>query len=130
MSIISIIGSNIDLLGAFSSPLFVLTVLFFNIFLSIYLEKKTWLRHIGASLLAIIITAITANIGLIPSASNPSIVYDHIFTYIAPSSIFLLLLGVNLKDLKVAGAPLLILFLTGSLGTCLGVFVANNLFWK
>ncbi len=115
-------------MGSFSSPLFVLTVLFFNIFLSIYLERKTALKHIGASLLAIIITAITANIGLIPSASNPSIVYDHIFTYIAPASIFLLLLGVNLKDLKVAGAPMLILFLVGSIGTCLGVYVANNLF--
>lgn len=78
--------------------------------------------------MAIIITAITANIGLIPSASNPSIVYDHIFTYIAPASIFLLLLGVNLKDLKVAGAPMLILFLVGSLGTCLGVFVASQFF--
>ncbi len=115
-------------MGSFASPLFVLTVLFFNIFLSIYLERNTALKHIGAALLAIIVTAITANIGLIPSASNPSIVYDHIFTYIAPASIFLLLLGVNLKDLKVAGAPMLILFLVGSLGTCLGVFVASSLF--
>lgn len=114
-------------MGFQSSPLFVLTILFFNIFLSIYLERNTPLKHVGAALLAIIITAFTANIGLIPSASNPSIVYNHIFTYIAPASIFLLLLGVNLKDLKVAGRPMLILFLIGSLGTCAGVFVANRL---
>ncbi|MEP1096608.1 MAG: DUF819 family protein [Cyclobacteriaceae bacterium] len=114
-------------MGFLDSPLFVLTILFFNIFLSIYLERNTPLKHIGAALLAIIITAVTANIGLIPSASNPSIVYDHIFTYIAPASIFLLLLGVNLKDLKVAGRPMLVLFLIGSLGTCVGVFVASSL---
>lgn len=114
-------------MGFHDSPLFVLTVLFFNIFLAIYLERNTRLKHIGAALLAIIITAVTANIGLIPSASNPSIVYDHIFTYIAPASIFLLLLGVNLKDLKVAGKPMLALFVVGSLGTCVGVFVASRL---
>ena len=127
MFIISIIELNSNSLGFLDSPLFVLTVLFFNIFLAIYLERTTWLKHIGAALLAIIITAVTANIGLIPSASNPSIVYDHIFTYIAPASIFLLLLGVNLKDLKVAGKPMLVLFLVGSLGTCVGVFVASRL---
>lgn len=115
-------------MGALNSPLFVLTVLFFNIFLSIYLERTTSLRHVGAALLSIIITAITANIGLIPSASNPSVVYGHIFTYIAPASIFLLLLGVNLRDLKTAGKPMLILFLVGSLGTCVGVLVASKLF--
>ncbi len=76
--------------------------------------------------MAILITAITANVGLIPSASNPSVVYDHIFTYIAPASIFLLLLGVNLKDLKIAGTPMLVLFLGGALGTCAGVFVASR----
>lgn len=77
--------------------------------------------------MSIIITATTANIGLIPSASNPSVVYDNIFVYIAPASIFLLLLGVNLKDLKVAGAPMLILFLIGSIGTCAGVLIASSL---
>jgi uncharacterized membrane protein len=91
------------------------------------LERNTPLKHVGAALLSIIITAITANIGLIPSASNPSEVYGYIFKYVAPGSIFLLLLGVNLKDLKIAGKPMLILFLVGSLGTCLGVFVASRL---
>lgn len=109
------------------SALFVLAVLCFNIFLAIYLERNTQLKHIGAALLAIIITAITANIGVIPSASSPSVVYDHVFTYIAPASIFLLLLGVNIRDLKVAGKPMLILFLVGSFGTCVGVFAANLL---
>lgn len=115
-------------MGIPESPLFVLTVLFFNVLLSIFLERTTPLKHVGAALLSIIITAITANIGLIPSASNPSEVYDHIFSYIAPASIFLLLLGVNLTDLKTAGKPMLVLFLIGSLGTCVGVLVAGKLF--
>ena len=110
------------------SALFVFTVLCFNVFLSIYLERRTALKHIGAALLAIIITAITANIGIIPSASNPSVVYDHIFTFIAPASIFLLLLGVNIRDLKFAGKPMLVLFAAGSIGTCIGVYIASSLF--
>lgn len=110
-----------------SNALFVLAILFFNVFLSILLERRTALKHVGAALLAIIITGITANIGLIPSASNPSPVYGGIFTYIAPASIFLLLLGVNLRDLKEAGLPMLILFLIGSMGTCVGVILANSL---
>lgn len=107
--------------------LFVLAVLCINIFLSIYLEQKTPLRHLGAALLCIIITAITANIGLIPSASSPSIAYKGIFSYVAPASIFMLLLGVSLRQLKVVGRPMLILFVIGATGTFLGVLLANNI---
>ena len=105
--------------------LFVLGVLALNIVASIWLEKKTFLKSIGAALLVIIITAITANLRIIPSATDSSPVYDAVFTYIAPISIFYLLLGVNLQKLKEAGGPMLILFGVGALGTCLGVFIAD-----
>ncbi|MFT7149884.1 MAG: putative membrane protein [Nonlabens sp.] len=68
-----------------------------------------------------------ANFGLIPSASNASPVYDAIFQYVAPASIFFLLLGVNLKQLKQAGMPMLIAFGVGALGTMMGVMVALQL---
>jgi uncharacterized membrane protein len=107
------------------APLFILAILCFNIVLSIWLERNTKLKHLGAALLCIILTAITANIGLIPSSTNPSPVYLGIFEYIAPVSIFFLLLGVNLGQLKTAGAPMLLLFCLGTAGTCLGVIVAD-----
>ena len=110
-----------------SHPIFILSVLFFLLFLSEYLCKHTFLKYISSSLLVIILGAIFANIGIIPSASDSSPVYEGIFQYIAPASIFFLLLGVSLKELRKAGLPMLIAFLIGSLGTMIGVVVALNL---
>ncbi|WP_089357746.1 DUF819 family protein [Ekhidna lutea] len=108
-------------------PLYILAVLFFLIFLSEYLCKHTFLKHISSSLLVIILGAIVANLELIPSASDATPVYDAIFQYVAPASIFFLLLGVNLKQLKKAGLPMLIAFVLGSAGTMIGVVVALQL---
>lgn len=106
-------------------PVFILAVLAFNIALSIWLEKHTKLRPLGAALLSIVITAFTANLGIIPSSDVTVPVYDGIFTYVAPISIFYLLLGVNLKALKKAGKPMIVLFILGAIGTSLGVIMAN-----
>ena len=84
-------------------------------------------KHISGPLLVISLGAVLANLGAIPSASNASPVYDSIFKYVAPGSIFYLLLGVNLKQLKKAGFPMLIAFVLGSAGTALGVLLALNL---
>ena len=108
-------------------PVFILAVLFFLIFLSEWLCKHTFLKHISSSLLVIILGAIIANLGIIPSASTSSPVYDAIFKYVAPASIFFLLLGVSLKELKKAGIPMLVAFLLGSAGTMIGVLVALQL---
>jgi uncharacterized membrane protein len=51
-------------------------------------------------------------------------IYDGVFTYIAPLGIFIALLEVDLKSLKKAGLPLLLLFLLGSLATVIGVLTA------
>ena len=110
----------------FNNPVLTLAILFFNIALCEYLVRKTALKHVGTALLVILVTAIEANLFLIPSASNPSVVYDIIFTYVAPISIFYLLLEVNFASIKKAGLPILIMFLIGSLGTVLGVFIAGN----
>lgn len=109
------------------NPLYILTVLCGLIFISEWLTKNTFLKHISGPLLVIILGAILANAGLIPSASNASPVYDAIFSYVAPASIFYLLLGVNLKELKKAGLPMLMAFVLGSAGTALGVLVALQL---
>ncbi|HEY9117322.1 MAG TPA: DUF819 family protein [Roseivirga sp.] len=109
------------------NPLYILTVLCGLIFVSEWLTKNTFLKHISGPLLVIILGAVLANAGLIPSASNASPVYDSIFSYVAPASIFYLLLGVNLKELKKAGLPMLIAFVLGAAGTALGVLVALQL---
>ncbi|MBO3698218.1 DUF819 domain-containing protein [Roseivirga sp. E12] len=105
-------------------PVYILAFLCFLIFLSEWLCKYTKLKHLSSSLLVILLGAIAANFGMIPSASNASPVYDSIFQYVAPASIFFLLLGVNLKELRQAGMPMLIAFGAGALGTMLGVTAA------
>lgn len=107
-------------------PLAILAVLMLNIVISEQLAKLPYFRALGTSLIVIIITAITANLGLIPASTNPPPIYDGIFTYLAPISIFYLLLTVNLKGLRRAGAPMVINFLIGAAGTMVGVIVAMN----
>lgn len=105
-------------------PLAILAVLMCNIIVAGQLAKRPYFRALGTSLLVIIITAITANLGLIPASTNAPPLYDGIFTYLAPISIFFLLLTVNLKGLKRAGSPMVINFLIGAVGTMVGVVVA------
>ena len=101
-----------------------LAVLCANVALCEWLVRHTRARHLGTALLVILVTAIQANLGLIPSASNAPPLYDGIFTYLAPFGLFLLLLEVNLRQLRHAGLPMLIMFLIGSAGTVAGVIVA------
>lgn len=108
------------------NSLYILAFLCLIVVLSEWLVRKTALKHLGTALLAILFTAIFANLGLLPSGSteeNPVPLYDGIFAYMAPISIFYLLLPVNLKDILRAGLPSLALFLIGSIGTTLGVLL-------
>jgi len=105
-------------------PIYVLSVLTFIVLLAVYAEKTKWGKPLGAALLAIVFTAVIANLGGIPSASNSISLYDGIFTYIAPLSIFYLMLGVNLSAIKKAGLPMIGLFALGSFATVLGIVLA------
>ncbi|PPK88273.1 putative membrane protein [Neolewinella xylanilytica] len=105
-----------------SSPLLLLAILCGSVVLSEWLVRRTFLRHFGTALVVIVVVAVWANLGLIPSASQGSVVYDGIFRYLAPLSIFYLLLDVNLASIRRAGAPMLGLFVLGSAATALGVF--------
>ena len=106
------------------NPLYVLAALSLLIFISDWLCHNTFLRHLSTALLVIILGAIAANLRLIPTASNASPVYGAVFTYVAPAGIFFLLLGVRLKEMRKAGAPMLMAFTAGALGTMLGVWLA------
>ncbi len=105
-------------------PVYVLCMLALMVLLAIYAEKTTWGKPLGAALLAIVFTAVLANLGFIPSASNSIPLYDGIFTYIAPLSIFYLMLGVNLNAIRKAGLPMIGLFVLGSLTTVAGILLA------
>ncbi|MEO0570156.1 MAG: DUF819 family protein, partial [Bacteroidota bacterium] len=105
-------------------PIYVLSMLALMVLLGIYAEKTRWGKQLGAALLAIVFTAIIANVGLIPAASNRIPLYDGIFTYVAPISIFYLMLGVNLNAIKKAGLPMIGLFVLGSFATVSGILSA------
>jgi len=101
--------------------LFILAVLAANVAVSEWLVRRTVARHLGTALLVIVITAVTANLGLIPTGSAPVPLYGGIFSEVAHLSIFLLLLRVSLADVRRAGPAMLGLFLVGAAGTFGGV---------
>lgn len=107
-----------------SSYLFVATTLCLAVFFASWLTRFSWGKSVGTPIFVILICAILANTGLIPSAMDGHVVYDGIFQYLAPMGIFIALLEVDLKSLKKAGLPLLFLFLLGSLATVIGVLTA------
>ncbi|WP_276391208.1 DUF819 domain-containing protein [Eudoraea chungangensis] len=108
----------------FQDPLYVMSILGLMVILAVYAGKYGFGKKLGAALLVILFTAVIANLGLIPTASNTIPLYDAIFTYLAPLGIFYLLLGVSLKSIKKAGAPMIVLFLIGSFATTVGILIA------
>ncbi|TAE29600.1 MAG: DUF819 family protein [Cytophagales bacterium] len=109
-----------------SDALPILALLFLNIVVCEWLSRKPLFRQLGTALMVIILTAIEANLGLIPTTDTP--LYDSIFGYVMPFALFVLLLSVNLQDLRRAGLPMLTMFLIGSTGTIIGVVVSMWLF--
>ncbi|MDA0378616.1 MAG: DUF819 family protein, partial [Bacteroidetes bacterium] len=86
---------------------------------------RTFMKHFGTALLVILVTALIANLGVIPTGSGSEAVpaYAFVFETVAPLAIFWLLLPVNLKDILKAGRSIILMFLFGSLATAIGVFV-------
>lgn len=107
-----------------TNPIYVLAVLCFMVILAVYAGKTKFGKQFGAALLVILFTAVIANFKLIPSASNSIPLYSAIFKYVAPISIFYLLLNVNLTSIKRAGLPMIGLFIIGSLATTLGILIS------
>jgi uncharacterized membrane protein len=105
-------------------PIYVLAVLCLTVILSVYAGKTKYGEKFGAALLVILFTAVLANLNVIPTSSNSIPLYSGIFTYVAPISIFYLLLNVNLTTIKQAGLPMIVLFLIGSLATTVGILMA------
>lgn len=107
-----------------SNPIYVIVMLCLMVVAALYVGKTKVGKQFGAALLVIIFTAVLANLQLIPSASNSIDLYDVIFKYVAPISIFYLLLNVNLTSIKKAGLPMIGLFVIGSLTTTAGIIIS------
>lgn len=104
-----------------TNPIYVLAVLCIMVIISVYVGKTKYGKQFGAALIVILFTAVLANLKLIPSASNSIDLYSAIFNYVAPISIFYLLLNVSLTSIKRAGLPMVSLFLFGSFATAIGI---------
>jgi len=107
-----------------TDSLYVAAVLCGLVALSEWLVRKTPARHIGSALLVILLTAVVANLGIIPAGSSPEApvpVYDGIFSILAPLSILWLLLRVDLRAVLKAGPAIIGMFLVGSAATVLGI---------
>jgi uncharacterized membrane protein len=105
-------------------PLGVLLLLLACVAASEWLGQRGLGRRLGPGILVIVLGAALGNLGLVPSASSAPPIYDAVFRYLAPLSIFFLLLDVRLSELRRVGWPMLLAFLLGTAGTLLGVLAA------
>ena len=94
--------------------------------LAFWLDRRyRWAATAGASLLVIVFGALLSNLGLVP-ASSP--VYDAITGPVTSLSIVWLLFAVDLRDLRLAGGPMLAAFGIAVLATAAGALLASLLF--
>jgi len=106
------------------------TVLLLICYFGIYGERKGWFKKISGALVIIIVGGVFSSMGIIPSASDPSIdveVYNWVFTYFIPLSIPLLLFNVGIKKMIKETGNLLGPFLIGAFGVVIGALVAYYL---
>ena len=91
-------------------------VLAFDVALCEWRDRHTPARHLGTALMVIVLAAVQANLGLIPTyGGSDSGVYDGIFEFVGPLSIFWLLLQVDLRRGARERAPAHPLAVSGSM---------------
>ena len=102
-------------------PLAVVLVLGVVVYLSIRLEERYALaRVLGSVLLAIVLGAVLANVGLLPRTSPA---YDVLSGIVVNLGIALILIGVDVRSVVRAGPSMLGAFALGGIGTVVGVVV-------
>lgn len=107
-----------------TSPLAIVAVLCAAVAVSEWLARNTPLRHVGTALLVIVVTALLANGGVIPTVGADMPVYDALFDEVIGFGIFWLLLGVRLGEIARAGPAMLGMFAVGAVGIVVGVTAA------
>jgi uncharacterized membrane protein len=104
-----------------NAPLAILSGLAVIVALSEWLERRTAIGKLGAATWTILLGALAANLGLIPSYGNGNATYDALFGPGIQLAIFWLLLRVDLRALWRVGPALLLLFLIGAVSVAIGV---------
>lgn len=104
-----------------SAPLSVFAALCAAVFVSELLVRRTWLRHVGTSLLVIVVTSVLANARVVPTYGQAQGLYDVLMGEVIGVAIFWLMLKVRLSELRRAGPQMLGLFAIGALGIAIGV---------
>jgi uncharacterized membrane protein len=110
-----------------SDTLFIVAVIAAATAVAEWLGQQPGLHRVGGALMVILLGALMANLGVIPSASDAPPLYGLLISVGAPVSIFLLLLRVDLRALRRAGLPMLAAFALGAVGTVTGVLAAAQL---
>lgn len=101
-------------------------ILVLSVSIAIYLEQKyKWASKISGAIIALIFALVLSNLAIIPIHS---VLYDDIiWGYAVPMGIPLLLLQCNMKKIWKETGRLALVFLIGSIGTCLGALLAFGL---
>lgn len=100
-----------------------LSIMCGSVAVSIWLEQKyTWASKISGAILALILAVSFTNLNIIPA--NSPLYDDVIWGFAVPLAIPLLLLQCNIKKIWKETGRLLIIFLIGAVGSCLGALLA------
>lgn len=95
------------------------------VLVSLWLEAHTLtFRKIGAAATAILLALTLSNLGLIPGKSP---VYDFLLGQAVIAGIILILLNVSLRSIRQAGAPMLMAFAIGAVGSAIGAAIMAGL---
>lgn len=103
------------------APFAVLGALAALVWLSERIEALPRIGKLGAATWAILLGALAANLGLLPTSANGHPTYDALFGPGIQLAIFWLLLGVELRALLRVGPALLLLFWIGAASVAIGV---------
>lgn len=103
------------------NPALVLFALVAVVLVALWLEEHVRpFRKIGSAATAILLALALSNLGLIPGHSP---VYDFMLGQAVIAGIVLILLNVRLSSIRDAGAPMLIAFGVGAVGSALGAVI-------
>ncbi|WP_244833037.1 DUF819 family protein [Clostridium sp. BJN0001] len=96
-----------------------LSIMLISVAVSIYLEQKyKWASKISGAIIVLIFALVFTNLNIIPTSCP---LYDDvIWGFAVPMAIPLLLIQCNMKKIWKESGRMLIIFLIGSLGSCIG----------
>ena len=99
-----------------------LSIMCVSVAIAIWLEQKyAWAAKISGAILALILAISFTNLNIIPT--NSPLYDDVVWGFAVPLAIPLLLLQCNIKKIWKETGRLLIIFLIGAVGSCIGAFI-------